>query len=122
MEQSLVSRNVDLEEEMEELHLSRKDNPYLSSCEALDDPDFGDEPGSPLPRYTVYNSVQCTVYVQCTMYNVQCTVYSVQCTMYSVQCTVYTVECYAAPCPNQSLIYVQCCLGSQEPAAWLWIL
>ena len=46
-----ASRNVDLEEEMEELHLSRKDNPYLSSCEALDDPDFGDEPGSPLPRY-----------------------------------------------------------------------
>ena len=46
---------------MEELHLSRKDNPYLSSCEALDDPDFGDEPGSPLPRYRgqwSVNSVQ----------------------------------------------------------------
>ena len=29
--------HLDIEEEMENLHLSRRDNPYLSSCEALDD-------------------------------------------------------------------------------------
>ena len=29
--------HLDIEEEMETLHLSRRDNPYLSSCEALDD-------------------------------------------------------------------------------------
>ena len=31
------ARSLDIEEEMENLHLSRRDNPYLSSCEALDD-------------------------------------------------------------------------------------
>ena len=29
--------HLDIEEEIENLHLSRRDNPYLSSCEALDD-------------------------------------------------------------------------------------
>ena len=29
--------HLDIEQEMENLHLSRRDNPYLSSCEALDD-------------------------------------------------------------------------------------
>ena len=29
--------HLDIEEEMENLHLSRRDNPYLSSCEALND-------------------------------------------------------------------------------------
>ena len=29
--------HLDIEDEMETLHLSRRDNPYLSSCEALDD-------------------------------------------------------------------------------------
>merc|ERR1719348_802070 len=45
--------HLDIEEEMENLHLSRRDNPYLSSCEALDDvadPDdtsLSPPPGSP---------------------------------------------------------------------------
>lgn len=47
--QTTPGKDVGFEEEMEDLHLSRKDNPYLSSCEALDSEDFGDEPGSPLP-------------------------------------------------------------------------
>jgi len=46
-------RDLDLDAEMESLHLSRRDNPYLSSCEALDDiadPDdtsLSPPPGSP---------------------------------------------------------------------------
>jgi len=49
--QTTPGRTVDIEAEMEDLHLSRRDNPYLSSCEALDD--YGDDtslsptPGSP---------------------------------------------------------------------------
>jgi len=49
--QTTPGRSLDIEAEMESLHLSRRDNPYLSSCEALDD--YGDDtslsptPGSP---------------------------------------------------------------------------
>ena len=34
---STPAGHLDIENEMENLHLSRRDNPYLSSCEALDD-------------------------------------------------------------------------------------
>ena len=43
--------HLDIEEEMENLHLSRRDNPYLSSCEALDDCEEGSlSPGPGSPR------------------------------------------------------------------------
>ena len=49
--QTTPGKSIDIEAEMENLHLSRRDNPYLSSCEALDD--YADDtslsptPGSP---------------------------------------------------------------------------
>merc|ERR550519_533389 len=49
--QTTPGKTIDIEAEMESLHLSRRDNPYVSSCEALDDYEddtsLSPTPGSP---------------------------------------------------------------------------